>query len=466
MHVPTTTLYLPRAMRIAIVAISTFGVLFGPAPARAQHASASAPHVNAFPAPHGLRPTIEFWKNVFAVWSENEIVLHDRDDLSIVYRVVPQQKSDETAVRKANEKEQKAIKEHIRDILLDLAEKNPDPRTLAGNYRDVYNAFGSGAGPERWRTAADRIRIQRGLKEPFREGLLRSGQYYDHIVAVLDEEGVPREIAWLPMIETTFNMEARSSVGAGGVWQFMPSTGRLYMKVGRSVDQRFDPIIAARGAARLLKHNYEVLGSWPLALTAYNHGLAGMKRAVRDVGSDDYMTIRIHYDGPRFRFASKNFYPEFLAALEVVANIEQYFGLLDPSDPLEFETIDVATSMKLAEIANAIGVDDRLLWQFNPSLTNAVASGRRNVPAGFELRIPPELVEEAPAQLASAVAGRSGQRVRTVEGNGTRYYTVQPGDTLSRIAVRHGTTVRVLIALNDIEDSNHIEIGQRLKISG
>jgi membrane-bound lytic murein transglycosylase D len=410
-------------MRIAIVAISTIGVLSSPAPALGQHGSApSARHENVFPSPHGLRPTIEFWKNVFAVWSENEIAAHDRDDLSIVYRVVPQQKSDETAVRKANEKEQNAIKAHIRDILLDLAERNPDPRTLAGEYRDVYNAFGSGAGPERWRKAADRIRIQRGLKEPFREGLLRSGQYYDHIVAVLEEEDVPLEIAWLPMIETTFNMEARSSVGAGGIWQFMPSTGRLYMKVGRSVDQRFDPIIAARGAARLLKHNYEALGSWPLALTAYNHGLAGMKRAVRDVGS--------------------------------------------ASEPLEFETIEVVTSMKLAEIASAIGVDDRLLWQFNPSLTNAVARGRRNVPAGFELRIPPELIEEAPAQLASAVAGRSGQRVRTVEGNGTRYYTVQPGDTLSLIAVRHGTTVSVLIVLNDLEDSNHIEIGQRLKISG
>jgi hypothetical protein len=127
-----TTLYLLRAMRIAIVAISTFVVLSGPAPALAQHASVlSAPRDNVFPTPHGLRPTIEFWKNVFAVWSENEIVAHDRDDLSIVYRVVPQQKSDETAVRKSNEKEQKAIKAHIRDILLDLAERNPDPRTLA-----------------------------------------------------------------------------------------------------------------------------------------------------------------------------------------------------------------------------------------------------------------------------------------------------------------------------------------------
>ncbi len=460
-------LYLLRAMRIVIVAISVSMVFSGPTPALAQHANAfSAPHANTFPSPHGLRPTIEFWKNVFAVWSENEIVAHDRDDLSIIYQVVPQEKSDDDVIRKANQKEQKALKANIRDILLDLAERNPDPRTLAGEYRDVYNAFGSGAGPERWRKAADRIRIQRGLKEPFGEGLLREGQYHDHIIAVLDDEDVPREIAWLPMIETTFNLEARSAVGAGGVWQFMPSTGRLYMKVGRTVDQRFDPIIAARGAARLLKHNYEVLGSWPLALTAYNHGLAGMKRAVRDVGSDDYMTIRMHYDGPRFKFASKNFYPEFLAALEVVDNTEHYFGPLDPYDTLEFETIEVPTSMKLADVATAISVEPERLWQLNPSLTNAVARGRRNVPGGFELRVPPELVEEAPAQLASAVAGRSGQRVRTVEGDGPRYYTVQRGDTLSLIAVRHGTTVTVLIALNDIPDGNHIEIGQRLRISG
>ncbi|MCK5439164.1 MAG: hypothetical protein KAI97_04435, partial [Gemmatimonadetes bacterium] len=104
MHVPMI-LYLLRAMRIAVIAISMSVVSFGMTPAFSQH-------TNSFPSPHGLRPTIEFWKNVFAVWSEDEIVAHDRDDLSIIYRVVPQEKSDDDAIRKANQKEQKALKAH------------------------------------------------------------------------------------------------------------------------------------------------------------------------------------------------------------------------------------------------------------------------------------------------------------------------------------------------------------------
>jgi membrane-bound lytic murein transglycosylase D len=235
----------------------------------------------------------------------------------------------------------------------------------------------------------------------------------------------------------------------------------------RSVDERFDPILAARGAARYLRNSYDDMGSWPLAITSYNHGYYGMMRAIRELGTTDYMTVRRQYGGPAFGFASKNFYAEFLAALEIAENPLVYFGEMDPFDALEFDTFEVESSIALHDVANALRVDPGRLWQLNPSLTDDVWRGRRNVPAGFVMRLPPGYAHEAPSQLAAAQAGKSERRVRTVEEptEGPRFYVVQRGDTLSSIAARHGTTVTDLVQLNDLRDRNTIRIGQRLKVA-
>jgi len=447
-----------------VALLSVAPAAHAPRPAVAQQRQSEA-----FPRYPGLEPSVEFWKDVYSRWSENEVVFHDRDDLSIIYDKIHQKKSDNPQSYRANEAAQEAIIRRYRAILLDLAARNPDPRTLSGDYEDVYEAFGAKGNPERWRQAADRIRVQRGLKERFLQGLVHSGQFRPHILEILREEGVPQELAWLPMVESTFNVEARSAVGAAGVWQFMPGTGRLYMRVDATVDERLDPIVAARGAARLLKHNYRGLGSWPLAVTAYNHGYYGMQRAVREVGTNDYMTIRRLYQGPAFGFASKNFYAEFLAAMEVAENAEQYFGVHAPFRAIEFDTVTVPSSMPLRAVAEAVQVDPARVWQLNPSLTDAVWRGERNVPGGFTLRVPPGYGREAPMQLASAAAGRSGLRTRSMdtgdEAPSSRFYTVRRGDTLSSIAARHGMTVTELASLNGLRNTNHITIGQRLRLA-
>lgn len=428
--------------------------------------TATAQREKLFPEPPGLEPAVEFWKSVYSEWSENEIAFHDREDLSIVYRVMRQEKAETPEQARENRKTQEAVVDRYRRILLDLAARNPDPRTLTEEYEEVYELFGDKGSPALWRQAADRIRVQRGLKERFLQGILHAGQYRDHILAVLEEEGVPEEIAWLPMVESTFNLQARSAVGAAGVWQFMPATARDYLRVDRTVDERFDPILAARGAARLLKRNHQGLGSWPLALTAYNHGYYGMRRAVRELGTNDYMTIRRNYRGPAFGFASKNFYAEFLAALDVASNAVQFFGVYRPLRKLEFDEVDVPIAMRLDDVANAIQVDATRLWKLNPALTERVWRGQQSVPVGFRLRVPPGYARDAPVQLATAVAGRSGRRTQPLgpEGDRSRFYTVQAGDTLLSIAARHGVTVQRLVALNDIRNRDHIRIGQRLKI--
>jgi membrane-bound lytic murein transglycosylase D len=420
-----------------------------------------------FAVPAGLEGAVEFWKKVYGEWSEDEVTFHDRDDLGIVYRRMDQKKSETQSGYAANEAAQQAVVDRYRRILLDLATRNPDPRTLSGEYKEVYELFGDRGSPDRWRRAADRIRVQRGLKEKFHRGLIHAGQFRPHILEIFREEGVPEEIAWLPMVESTFNVEARSKVGAAGVWQFMPGTGRLYMRVDATVDERLDPIIAARGAARLLRHNYEGLGSWPLALTAYNHGYYGMRRAVTQVGTNDYMTIRRLYDGPAFGFASKNFFPEFLAALYVAENAELYFGIHQPFSTLEFDVVSLPVAMSLRDVASAVQIDANRLWQLNPSLTDDVWAGRRSVPAGFRLRVPPGYGREAPLQLAASAASRDTGSVRSVPGAGepSRIHTVRRGDTLTSIATRYGLSVGELIALNDLSERDVIRVGQRLVLS-
>jgi membrane-bound lytic murein transglycosylase D len=179
------------------------------------------------------------------------------------------------------------------------------------------------------------------------------------------------------------------------------------------------------------------------------------------------MTIRRLYDGPAFGFASKNFYAEFLAALYVAEHAEQYFGLHEPFQMLEFDVVSTPVGMRLSDIASAVQVDRDRLWQLNPSLTDEVWAGRRSVPAGFRLRVPPGYGREAPLQLASSAASRDTRTVRSSSpaGEPARVHTVRSGDTLTSIATTYGLSVGELIALNDLSDRDVIRVGQRLVLS-
>jgi len=170
------------------------------------------------------------------------------------------------------------------------------------------------------------VHTQRGIKERFRDGIIRSGRYVDAFRAVMESHDVPTELALLPLVESSFQ-NVRSKASALGIWQFTRGTGRSYMTINRTVDQRLDPDKATRAAARLLRDNYRALGNWPLAITAYNHGRGGMMRAKTEQGPEITKIID-EYRGPVFGYASMNFYAEFLAAVSVYNNYEQHFGQL------------------------------------------------------------------------------------------------------------------------------------------
>src|SRR5574341_474105 len=276
--------------------------------------AALSPH---FPKPPALQASVEFWKRMYTEFGVGDFVLHDRDNLGVIYDVV--QVSGTTNERRAEELAQAEV-ERTRDryeaILVSLAQGGP-PEALGLEGRWVEQAWGCPCSPELLIRASANTRIQQGVREKVDEVLQRARRYRPRILSILRRHNVTEELAALPLVESAFNPKARSKAGAVGLWQFVASTGKRYLTITRERDDRRDPIRATEAAARLLRHNYEALGSWPLALMAYHHGMEGVLAARATVGSNAVEEIIARYTGPRFGFASKNFYAEYLAALEI-----------------------------------------------------------------------------------------------------------------------------------------------------
>jgi membrane-bound lytic murein transglycosylase D len=270
----------------------------------------------------GLERRIDFWKKIFTQYGKDDIVIHDRFHVNLIYDV-----ADESNVDSKVDLAERTLKE--------IAANLDTPENLSAVAMQFVQAILDN-GIELTKSAVDdmveNVHTQRGIKERFRDGIVRSGRYVDSFRQVMEAQGVLPDLALLPLVESSFQ-NARSKAAALGIWQFTRGTGRLYMTINRKVDHRLDPDKATRAAAKLLRDNYNALGSWPLAITAYNHGRGGMLRAKNEHGSDINKIIS-DYRGPVFGYASMNFYTEFLAAVDVYKNYQQYFGELVLDKPL------------------------------------------------------------------------------------------------------------------------------------
>ncbi|MBN2008337.1 LysM peptidoglycan-binding domain-containing protein [candidate division KSB1 bacterium] len=417
-----------------------------------------------FPLPESLKPNVKFWIGVYAKYTSDHIVIHDNVRMDIIYEIVNVDTLFPESVDYSDKmlwKRIETIKDKYRDILLKLARMNVSyPESLSEKERQVYQLFGTNPSPVEFRVAADRIRGQQGLKEQFLEGLIRSGRYLKFMEETYKKHGLPLELTALPHVESSFNNSAYSKFGAAGLWQFTRSTGRQYLKIDYTVDERFDPEKATESAARLLKRNYQTLGSWPLALTAYNHGVNGMKRAIQQVGSDDIAEIVQKYKGRSFKFASRNFYAEFLAALHVSRNYTTYFGDVDFHQPIDYTVLEVPSYMRISTITDKLSVTIDDIKILNPSLRRSVLQSERMLPKGFKLRIPDRDGIDIDGFYAHIQNNEKFDRQLT-----NNWYKVRHGDNLQKIAKQFSTSVNQLLALNnDIEDIHTIYVGQVLRV--
>lgn len=409
------------------------------------------------PRPAELEPAVAFWTQVYSQVDSESGLLHDRRDLNVVYEVVDLQPGRTRDERRARVRERRQHYERILEQLASGARSD-----LSSEARRVLDLFPDDVDNATLRRAADEVRFQLGQADRFRRGMIRAGAWEPHIRRTLANMGLPPEIAALPHVESSFNPDAYSRVGAAGLWQFTRGTGRRFMRVDNIVDERMDPFVASVSAARLLQHNYSVTGDWALAITAYNHGLAGIRRAARAVGSDNIADIVREHEGRNWGFASRNFYAAFLAAVDVEFAGQHYFGLLDRHDAVVSETIDMPFYARIDDIQAAFEVDRETLRELNRALRPAVWNGDKLVPRGYTLRVP------AGADLPSAAErlARIDSEQRYFAQIPDRYHRVARGESLSLIASRYGVSTRELGRLNNLRSANMIQVGQQLRLPG
>ena len=406
------------------------------APAVAQNAS-------DFPRPESLEPAVQFWIRVYTEVDTQSGFLHDAEHLDVIYTALPLD-------RKQIEAKREAIKAAL--SVLSTGKRSG----LSAEEQQVLALWPANVSNQTLKIASDNVRWQLGQSNRFLAGLRRSGAYREHIQKVIAAKNLPPQLVVLPHVESSFNPGAYSSADAAGMWQFTRATGQRFMRIDHIVDERMDPYIAAEAAMSLLEYNYRVLGTWPLALTAYNHGAGGIARAVREMGSSNIEDIVANYKGRRFGFASRNFYAQFLAVNEVEERAESFFGKVDYNPAPNFTELATDAYIDAEVFARSANISLAQLKADNPALRPVVWEGQKRIPRGFKMKLRDATV--TPQELLASIDGDYKFVVQTPDVA----YTVVRGDSLSAIARRFNTSVSRLVALNQLTSSHRIQIGQRI----
>jgi len=325
-----------------------------------------------FSIPSGLKDRVLFWAKIYALYPSSLSVIHDVDDLSLVYKVV------NTNV--ANTEKGK-IRIVLNKIQAAGGVKNFVPATP--EEKRIRNLV------RRRATPPGNLRVQEGQKDKIITGIQTSSRYLPLIEQIFKEDNLPWELTRIPFVESSFNIQASSKVGAKGVWQIIDTTGKKLMTTGLVYDERYSPFKAGAVAAKLLKENYSILHDWPLAITAYNHGPTGLKKASQKLKTKDIAKIISNYEGRNFGFASQNFYCEFLAALYVTVYSERLFGHLEKNPPLNFYYVYIEKDTYISKLSHVSGLSMADIVNYNHEFNKKILSGEVAIKAGTTIKLPP-----------------------------------------------------------------------------
>lgn len=361
----------------------------------ADHATPPPQGYGPLELPARLVPRVQFWVEIYSRVFSWQYYVHDTSHPQLTYSLFDTKGKPRGALN--------VEKARVLKILLSLKAKQNlieqgrlKRESLVGEEARIYAIFEKHgllvALPEA--ASAKRLRGQAGLRDSLEDALFVSGRYLPRMEKVFERFGLPTEIAYLPFVESGFNKRAVSKVGASGIWQFMPYTGKLFLRVDGEVDERNDPMRAAEAAARLMSQNHALLDEWPLAIIAYNHGPQGIARAVRETGSRQLPDIIERYRGKSFGFASQNFYSSFLAALHVAKNSDAFLGAVPRAKRLEFDEFIMPDFMDAKVFLQKMGIEEMVFRELNPALTKDVYAGNRYIPVGYTVRVPTEFRDD------------------------------------------------------------------------
>jgi len=359
----------------------------------------------AFSIPKGMEERVQFWKDIYTKYTANQGILHDSQFVHIIYESVDF--GDITAQANLTDRQrEKARRKRVDDKKKEIAarlKRLGDLKAadgLTGEDLRYWEMFAKVDQPKKFQEAArkGRLRFQLGQRDQFMNGIYSSGRYIKQMEDIFRKEGVPIELTRLPFVESSFNLRARSRVGASGIWQFMRSTARMYMRLDNSADERNDPLRATVAAAKKMRDNYNLLKAWPLAVTAYNHGPSGVKRLTEKMGTTDLAELTDVRKG-RFGFASASFYASFLAALDVERNADKYFGPLEVMPEVRGAEMKLVQNKSWKDISKWFNNDIETAKLLNPHVVEAVWKGKTPLTRKHTLRVPLTQESQARAEL-------------------------------------------------------------------
>ncbi|KPK30260.1 MAG: hypothetical protein AMK69_03915 [Nitrospira bacterium SG8_3] len=289
-------------------------------------------------------------------------------------------------------------------------------------------------------------------KEFFLRAFRRSGGYRPAILTALAEAGVPKELSWLPLIESGFNVKALSRARALGLWQFIPSTGYKFgLTRDQWIDERMDAHKSTLAAIAYLQELHKIFGDWCTVLAAYNCGEARVLKVIRTQNIQYLDNFWDLYE--KLPWETARYVPRFLAALHIINDPDRFgFDLRDLDPPLVYESVTVSKQVRLKDIAKALDVPGKQLEMLNPELRYEVTP-----PTPYQLKV-------LKGQSGELIAKLDGIPAYTPPRRHYAYHRVRPGQTLSQLASRYHTSIRAIMVANNLRSSNYIRAGQNLKI--
>lgn len=354
----------------------------------------------AFRVPAPLRETVSMWLRIYTEYSTEQTVLFDKKHPEVVYEVMDfrdlkRKARNAMAYEIMRDRKLKKQMSDYRSAFASLTKKSkrlkltPESPKLSLLERKILIATGLTDHKHSIREWGGGFRAQTGQRDQVVKGLLAAETFFPKMEEIFEEMGVPKELTRIPLVESSFNINAHSKAGAQGVWQFMPASGKEYMKVDPAlgVDERLSPLKSTVAAARLLRRNLVIAGNWPLAITAYNHGYTGIKvlsPADRTTALDGRLFTLCSKKRRTLGYASSNYYAEFLALLHAETYKDLFFG--DTSLPiapaLTFHRVNAPLSGREFATRNGIPLQDFRI--FNPDVKNLNAK----LPRGFYVILP------------------------------------------------------------------------------
>ena len=303
-------------------------------------------------------------------------------------------------------------------------------------------------------------------KDFFINAYQRSGRYRKYIEAELTKEGLPVELAWLPLIESGYNVKALSPARALGLWQFIPSTGyRFGLSRDKYVDERLDPYKSTKAAILYLKELHHLFGDWETVLAAYN---CGEGRVLRTINSQSINYLDNFWDlYEKLPRETARYVPRFQATLHIVQNLKQY-GLseIDPEMPMDFETVPVSRQLNIKSIADSTGISESTLKRLNPELRYGVIPGDNypfKIPNGASDMLLAQM-DDIPETNGLPAEAADSEKASSSHPEKMASHKVKRGETLASLAKQYKTTQQNIVQINNLKKNAKIKPGMVLLI--